>query len=179
MKIVDKRTKKRTKLHIYKCKLCGKEFGSYRNGKKTCNCAGIAYKHGRARTPIHQVWCGIKGRCLNSNNPAYKNYGGRGIKICKSWLKFENFYKDMGIRPASKDSLDRIDNNGNYCKNNCKWATWEQQGNNKRNNLVYEGETASQASRRLKGSPNLVTNRINDLHWSARRAFTTPNLNNP
>jgi hypothetical protein len=76
----------------------------------------------------------MKSRCSNPNLPNYEHYGGRGIKICDRWLEqggFINFVKDMGIRPANK-SLDRIDVNGNYEPNNCRWATDEMQVNNRR-----------------------------------------------
>lgn len=71
-------------------------------------------------------------RCTNERNPAYKNYGGRGITVCKRWLKFENFLADMGLRPRGL-TLDRKDNDRGYCKSNCRWTTWSVQQNNRRN----------------------------------------------
>lgn len=94
-------------------------------------------KHGQARNSIYYSWENMVQRCTNQNTPNYKNYGGRGICITNSWLIFENFYKDMGEKPKGL-SLDRIDNNGNYCKENCRWATRKEQANNTRTNTILE-----------------------------------------
>lgn len=124
---------------IFKCD-CGNEkiikVNAVKNrSTKSCGCIrkekNNNFKHGKAKTRIYYSWNSMKRRCLNKNNPAYKYYGGRGITICKEWLKFENFYKDMGDRPKNK-SIDRINNNGNYCLENCKWSTPKEQNNNRR-----------------------------------------------
>lgn len=89
-------------------------------------------------------------RCYNPNNEQYKDYGGRGIKVCSRWLPkqaeakgFWNFTEDMGKRPSQRHSLDRIDNNKNYMPSNCKWSTPEEQARNRRNNILitYNGVT--------------------------------------
>jgi hypothetical protein len=89
--------------------------------------------HGYSRHPsgTYGVWAHMKDRCLNPNCEKFKDYGGRGITICKRWLKFQNFLKDMGEKPKGL-SIDRINNDGNYNKRNCRWATPKQQQNNTR-----------------------------------------------
>ncbi len=92
--------------------------------------------HGHARrgaqTPEYRTWCNMRQRCENAQSSYYMNYGGRGIKVCKRWLKFENFLADMGERPAAYMTLDRKNNDGHYCKRNCRWASRAQQNNNRR-----------------------------------------------
>lgn len=85
----------------------------------------------------------MRTRCLNKANPGFRNYGGRGIKVCKRWDNFKNFYKDMGKRPSPKHSIDRINNDGHYEPSNCRWATQTQQARNKRgiHHVTYKGET--------------------------------------
>lgn len=92
-------------------------------------------KHGRSRDDIYHIWQNMKARCVNPNHQSFKDYGGRGIKVCDEWLKFENFLSDMGERPSKTHSLDRINNNGNYEANNCRWATRRQQCTNTRYNV--------------------------------------------
>src|SRR5258706_4182571 len=83
----------------------------------------------RERTRTYFAWQSMRKRCANPNAQYYANYGGRGIRVCKRWAKFENFLADMGTAPAGK-SLDRINNNGNYSPKNCRWATPSQQARN-------------------------------------------------
>lgn len=86
-----------------------------------------------SRTPEYFVWQQMKYRCLNSNNSAYKNYGGRGITVCDHWRhSFINFFADMGIRPTAKHTIERLDNNAGYHAATCVWATRQQQQRNTR-----------------------------------------------
>ncbi len=114
---------------------------------KSCGCINIETSprksHGLTNHLLYNTWLGLNKRCNNKNDPKYKNYGGRGIKVCKRWLhSFPNFLSDMGERPNGL-TLDRIDNDGNYEKSNCRWATSTQQKRNTRTtiNLTFNGKT--------------------------------------
>jgi hypothetical protein len=125
----------------------------------------------------------MKARCYRKQSKDYKDYGGRGIKVCDRWLGdsgFENFFEDMGRRPSSDHSLDRIDVNGNYCLENCRWATISEQANNKRNNrnITYKGKTQNITQWGLEVGISETTLRYRlDRGWDIERAFTEP-LNN-
>jgi hypothetical protein len=108
-------------------------------------------KHGYTKdgkiSKTYLAWQYMKARCNNSKSQNYKYYGGRGITICDRWLNsFKNFLEDMGEKPKGL-TLERIDNNGNYEPDNCKWATWIEQRNNTRSNrwISYNGETRTVA----------------------------------
>jgi len=108
--------------------------GDLKNGKSTsCGCLRIESitTHSLYGTPTYKTWADMTQRCNNVNHYNYSDYGGRGIKVCKRWLKFENFFADMGIKPEGL-TIERIDNNKGYYKENCCWASMLDQSKNKR-----------------------------------------------
>ena len=130
--------------------------------------------HGMTKTREYVAWYHMKRRCYNKNYKKYKNWGGRGITVCNRWLKFENFYKDMGKRPA-RTSIDRIDNNGNYEPNNCRWATVKEQNNNRRSNrlLTFNRKTQNitQWTNELGINRSTLYSRLR-YGWSVEKALT-------
>ena len=112
---------------------------------KSCGCfkSKVLIKrlttHNKCYSSEYKTWQHIKERCNNPLNKNYNHYGGRGIIICDEWRdSFETFINDMGVKPTIKHSIDRIDNNGNYCKENCKWSTQIEQVKNRRTTIVVE-----------------------------------------
>lgn len=142
--IPGSRTRRDPKLTIHKkvkcicdCGIeCVKHYGHVRTKKTiSCGCFRVELNttHGLAHIPEYSAWEHVKGRCLNSRDKEYKNYGGRGITICDRWKgSFKNFFDDMKSRPSETHSIDRINNDGNYEPSNCKWSTPKEQANNRR-----------------------------------------------
>ena len=158
---------------------------SLRSGNsKSCGCAkyGNTVKHGHSRagkvSSEYSIWVSMKQRCENPNNKNYARYGGRGITICERWNSFENFASDMGSRPTTKHSVDRIDNNGPYSPWNCRWATSKTQGANMRNNIIVtlDGETMCLAEAVKKRGQNyyVVYSRMRRGGWTLEQALNTP-----
>jgi hypothetical protein len=115
-------------------------------------------------------------RCGNPNNPQFKDYGGRGIAVCKRWKIFKNFLTDMGVRPDGL-TLDRIDNSKGYSPRNCKWATKQEQQRNMRSNNVWEldgqRKTVAEWADQLGMKRHSLYMRVASYGWTVRKALTT------
>lgn len=128
-----------------------KEENLKRNHTKSCGCQKMqAIKcknttHGLTDSYKYVAWLGIKARCDNPNNPAYSDYGGRGIKLCSEWYDFATFARDIGDRPSARHTVDRVDNSLGYAPNNFRWATKVEQMYNTRRtrHYVYQGKTVT------------------------------------
>lgn len=147
-----------------------------RAGSSTNPPSGARRRVGTSLT--YGVWRGMLDRCRNTNSPAWRLYGGRGITVCDRWRKFENFLSDMGEKPPGM-SLDRIDNNGSYEPSNCRWADQETQCNNKRTNHLVTAfgktQTLVRWSREIGVGKATLRRRLR-AGWSPERAISTPVL---
>lgn len=138
------------------------------NYTKSCGClhkerASKASKtHGLTNSTEYRIWQAIKTRCLNPNSNQYKDYGGRNITISENWKdNFEQFLNDMGKRPSTKHTIDRINNNLGYYKENCKWSTYKQQNNNKRSNVkIINTKTNKIFNTLIEASKSINMNRM-------------------
>lgn len=148
------------------------QTGHLRSGHAaSCGCkhaelsGNASRKHGLEQTPEYKAWLSIKQRCYNTKNPGYALYGARGITVCAEWL-FDpaKFYRDLGPRPSPQHSLDRINNNGPYSPENCRWATKAQQTRNRRitQTIVVDGEriAVSEAAERFGLNPGTLKSRL-------------------
>lgn len=159
-----------------------------RSGQKSCGCmkgkliSKAMMKHGHKAahetTAEYRAWCKIRERCCNPNDAAFSRYGGRGINICDRWLEsYEAFYQDMGDKPSSDHSVDRIDNSKGYSPENCRWATRHEQANNKRNNkmLTAGGRqmTMAQWAREMRLKVGTIQSRLK-CGWSEEDAVMRP-----
>lgn len=165
---------------------CGEErvvMGCNLGRTISCGCYSIKVhvKHGHTRKsaqvlPEYCVWVQMHARCRNPKTRLYRRYGGRGITVCGRWANFENFLMDMGRRPSSIYSLERVNNNKGYEPTNCKWATRAEQNRNKVTNrfLTYDGKTMCFAdwAHKLKIPRSTFSYRMD--HWPLERVFSTP-----
>ena len=135
------------------------------------------YKHGMYRSKEYKIWTGLFTRCENANRADFDSYGGRGIKVCERWNSFENFFADMGKCPDGK-SIDRINNDGDYCPTNCRWATRQEQGRNKRNNkkYLYKGQWLflSELAKLSVVKLETLKGRLYSSGWDAEKAVHHP-----
>lgn len=148
-----------------------------RNGS-TRSCGCVQRPHGMFGTPEYGAWVGMIQRCTNPKGRAFPNYGGRGITVCPRWLNsFQNFFADMGPRPSRGLSLDRIDNNGPYAPENCRWATRKQQARNKRTSRVLVVDGVSATIPEWVERTGLLKSTIRERlrrGWTPKRAVSTP-----
>lgn len=144
----EKRNNQRLRLWLCRCD-CGEQTfvapqSLTRGNTKSCGCGKVGgHGHGLYKTPEYRVWAAMIQRCTNENSAMWPDYGGRGIRVCERWRRFENFYEDMGERPTSKMTIERVDNDRGYEPDNCRWATRTTQNRNtRRSNMIeFQGET--------------------------------------
>ena len=173
---------------IWRCRCdCGNDHQvasqSLVDGKsKSCGCFKALFPahnrtHNMSGTPLFRMWAAMRNRCQNENVKAYRHYGARGIKVCERWQDFAAFYADMGDRPSPDHSIERIDNDGPYSPENCRWATKKDQASNKRNNryITANGQARTMAdwARELGCTPGAILGRIR-AGMSEQEAVTTP-----
>lgn len=176
--------------HVFKCRcLCGviRPVDKTRllyNLSRSCGCyqkeivGALRRKHGMCKTKVYQAWMSMKRRCYNKKVERYKNYGGRGIKVCAKWRNsFEAFYKHIGKPPTPKHQIDRINNDDDYKPGNVRWVTLKENCNNTRRTnklLEYNGikKTIKQWAKVLTISTVQLNYRLR--HWPIEKALTTP-----
>lgn len=164
----------------HKCKIFIKMAVCEFNRKKTCGCSGLGSRKKSVKKEYkkeYSIWANMKRRCLDKKNKSYESYGGRGITICERWLNFANFLDDMGRCPIGC-SIDRIDNNKGYCKENCKWSTPIEQAANRRSSVLFEwkGEMLNiyEIARRCGMKTQTVFMRVYEYGMTIEQATSIP-----
>lgn len=190
LKVIQRSDKKQLRETCWLCICdCGGKIivrgSSLRKGDtKSCGClkkGGNNLKHGHSRvgqrSKTYRTWRGMVNRCVCKIHEHYHYYGGRGIQVCDRWIKFENFLEDMGESPSIDHSIDRINNERGYCKENCRWATHKEQCRNRRTNrlITFDGKTQCIAawSEELNIKQNTIGFRLN-RGWTIEETLTTP-----
>ena len=165
--------------------ICGKErpvpVDALKSGRsKSCGCQRRNnVTHGLSETTEYRTWLRMKQRCYDENTDRFKDWGGRGITVCEQWKhSFPQFLEDMGPKPASDYSLERIDNAKGYFPTNCRWASRKEQCRNTRRNryLTHNGLTLTLAewSEKTSLSRTTITQRIDSSGWTIDKALSTP-----
>lgn len=171
---------------VFEC-ICGVRViacvTAVRRGRtKSCGCISKELleqrctTHGMSSTTLYRVWRSMHSRCSNAKQISFANYGQRGITVCQEWSSFERFVSDMGI-PAPGMTIDRIDPNEGYSKQNCRWADWKTQQRNRRNNriITYQGRSQCIAAWAEEfGMPTHSLHQRLKRGWSIDKALTTP-----
>lgn len=171
--------------------VCGteKEFrkcGLLSGSTKSCGCLKVELNkklsttHGRTKDPAYAIWASMKQRCQDSSSKWYGSYGGRGIFVSESWQSFEGFFADMGTRPFKGATLERVNNDGPYSKENCIWADRKTQSNNTRRSVLWEYKGKLYRLEELVKLSGLkkvtLEARLHAYKWSVERAVETPTL---
>ncbi len=145
---------------------------------QSCGCLNLerCTTHGLSKSRVYAVWSAMVQRCTNPRHKEWGNYGERGISVCQLWMTFDGFYADMGDQPKNA-TIDRIDNDGNYCPNNCRWATQADQARNKRTNVRVSWRGRSRiigdVADEFGINRGTVYSRLG-RGWSPEEALTTP-----
>lgn len=187
--IIEPEIKEKGKRQRFLCQCsCGNQkiiLGRHLKSGHTISCGCFrkettgnrVFKHGDSNTSTYNAWARMKNRCTNKNSQDYKYYGERGISVCERWNDYSLFVEDMGHRPDGLE-LDRIDNNKNYCKENCRWANRTQQMRNQKRSVMveYNGESLnmSDLADRLGINRYTFKSRICYLGWSVEDAISKP-----
>jgi hypothetical protein len=177
---------------IFQCP-CGKRFETHVQSVKagltrSCGCLQDSTRRSPKKKTsdlsrkhvLYEAWWSMLRRCRDPKNKSFKNYGARGISVCDRWLKFENFLADMGTKPSSIHSIDRMDNDGNYEPSNCQWATPDQQARNRRPPKFLGRERdpdGFMATCEIAGISQWAVRSRLRRGWSIQEALNTPSRN--
>src|SRR3990167_1801801 len=175
-----------------KCHYCLKEFEGRKSRKFCCPSHSNIFNgfkkgvipwnksslHWLYKSAFYDIWTNMKTRCSNINTNNYKDYGGRGIKVSYEWKNFKNFYEDMYLSYIEGLTLDRIDNNGNYEKSNCRWVDKKMQAENRRNTHLFEfngiKNTLTNWANLIGLNRSTLSMRVYVYNWKLEKALTTP-----